>query len=172
MFGSLLVHWGDIASISGVIVSLIGLAWAIIVAKGARSASQAARQASIKTNARIAGYLQTVDVERAIGLIQRIKLLHGYEQWGAALEHYQQLRAMLSNIIVRCHENEKEHLQTLATARAVLITIENLVARRWQQGIPPRIRDRLQQQLNAIQSDLEELASNIGFGDDEEEYNA
>ena len=60
MLGSLLVHWGDVASVSGVVVSLIGLVWAIVVATGARSASQEAHRASIKTSARITGYLQTV----------------------------------------------------------------------------------------------------------------
>ena len=70
------VTWGDIAAIVGIIVSLGGLGWAIKEARGARSASEAANEAASETRDQIARHLQTVDLQRAIGLIERIKTLH------------------------------------------------------------------------------------------------
>ena len=96
-------NWGSLASVTGVVVSLAGLAWAIIEARGARSASLAARAATNETRSDIARYLQAVDLQRAIALIQRIKLLHDTRRWDAALEQYQSLREMLSYIIAPLH---------------------------------------------------------------------
>lgn len=67
------VTWGDIAAIAGIMVSLGGLGWAIKEARGARSASEAANTAASQTRDQIARYLQTVDLQCAIGLIERIR---------------------------------------------------------------------------------------------------
>ena len=162
-------NWGTLTSSVGVIVSLVGLGWAIKEARGARSASQAAQKAARETNDQIARYLQTVDLERAIGLIQRIKLLHDTNRWEAAMEQYQSLRMMLSNIIARCPENHPEFREKLATARTIVRDMENFVGERIGQPIGERERSALNQPLNDIQSDLEELASGGGFGESQGE---
>ena len=77
------VTWGDIATVVGIIVSLGGLGWAIKEARGARSASEAAKVAASETRDQIAHHLQAVDLERAIGLIERIKTLHDNDRWEA-----------------------------------------------------------------------------------------
>ena len=158
-------YWGDSVSLFGVIISSIGLIWAIKVAHGARSASRGARLATLQTSKRIQRYLQTVDLERSVGLVQRLKLLHSNEQWQAALEHYQQIRAMMADIIERCPQEDTERQAKLATARILLRDMENFVASRARSGIRVRDRSRMQQLLNQIQSDLEEVASRTGFGD-------
>ena len=70
------VTWGDLATLAGIIVSLGGLGWAIREARGARSASESANIDTIETKGQITRYLQTEDLQRAIGLIERIKTLH------------------------------------------------------------------------------------------------
>ena len=82
----LAANWGALLSGFGVIVSLVGLGWVIKEARGARSASTAAQLAANATRDRIEGYLQTVDLERTIALIQRVKLLHDTGRWDAAME--------------------------------------------------------------------------------------
>ena len=158
------VTWGDIATVVGIIVSLGGLAWAIKEARGARSASEAAEAAASETRDRIAHHLQAVDLERAIGLIERIKTLHDNDRWEASREHYQTLRAMLSDVIARCPEDQSNVREKLANARTAIGFIENFVRRRINRDISEHDRSRLNESLNDIQSDLEELASNVGFG--------
>ena len=158
------VTWGDVATVVGIIVSLVGLAWAIREAHGARSASEAAEAAASETRDQIAHHLQAVDLERAIGLIERIKTLHDNSQWEASTEHYQTLRAMLSDVIARSPEDQSDVREKLATARIIVRDMENFVRSRDSGAIPDHDRSRFNEGLNAIQSDLEELASNIGFG--------
>ena len=159
-----IANWGSLTSAIGVIVSLVGLVWVFIEARGARTASQAAQEATRETNSQIARYLQTVDLERAIGLIQRIKLLHNTSRWEAAMEQYQSLRMMLSDIIARCPENQTEFRDELATARTIVRDMENFVGEYVGQSIGERERSILNRRLNDIQSDLEELASGAGIG--------
>ncbi|MDE2844771.1 MAG: hypothetical protein OXN21_15540, partial [Chloroflexota bacterium] len=165
MLEFLSTSWGDLASMVGIVVSLVGLGWAIMEAKGARSASEAAKTAATETRDQIARHLQAVDLQRAIGLIERIKTLHDNSRWEASREHYQNLRAMLSDVIARSPESQSDARASLATARTIVREIENLVRRRSGQGITERDRSRMNQSLNDIQSELEELASNMGFGD-------
>ncbi len=151
------VTWGDIATVVGIIVSLVGLAWAIIVARGARSAAR-------ETRDQIAHHLQTVDLQRAIALIEQVKTLHDNDRWEASTEHYQTLRAMLSDVIARSPEDQSDVRAKLATARTIVRDIENFVRGYDSGAIREHDRSQLNESLNAIQSDLEELASNVGFG--------
>ena len=153
----------------GVVVSALGLGVTIWIAWGARAASQEARSAAKEATERIARYLQTVDLVRAIGLIQRIKLLHSAGHWQSAMEQYQDLRRMLSDIITRCPESLAELRDKLATGRIVVNSMENRVDERDARPVKAQERAEINQRLNEIQSTLEELSSAIGFGDSQEE---
>ena len=162
---SLLVSAGSWASISGATISTVGLIATIILAWGARSASRAAHRAAN----RIENHLQSVDLARAIALIQRIKLLHDIGRWEAALEQYQSLRMMLSDIIVRSPEDQTAIHEKLATARAIVTTMENSVRGSIRQADEVSDWSSLDASLNDIQSTLEELESALGFGNSSEE---
>ena len=166
---ALLVSAGSWASISGAAISTVGLIAAIILAWGARSASRAAQRAATATNNRIENHLQSVDLARAIPLIQRIKLLHDTGRWEAALEQYQSLRMMLSGIIVRSPEDQTAIREKLATARAIITTMEDSVRGSIRQADEVAYWSLLDASLNDIQSTLEELASASGFGNLSEE---
>ena len=166
---ALLVNAGSWASISGAVVSTVGLIATIIVAWGARSASRAARTAAISANNSIQHHLQAVDIERAIALIQRIKLLHDTARWEAAMEQYQALRMMLSGIIARTPEEQPEVRDRLGTARVIVTAMENSVRSSIRQGDEDPDWSSLDESLNDIQSTLEELASAMGFGEPPEE---
>ena len=165
MMDFLSTTWGDVASVVGIIVSLGGFIWAIREASGARSASEAAQTAANQARDQIARHLQTVDLQRAIGLIARIKTLHDNGRWEGSTELYQTLREMLSDVIVRCPEGQASVREKLATARTIVRDMEDLVRPRVGRVIPERDRTRLNQSLNDIQSDLEELASDVRLGE-------
>ena len=164
MIDFLWANWGSLASVVGVVLSLGGLGWAIKEARGAKSASRAAQMAANETRDQIALHLRTVQLERAIGLIQVIKSLHNSDGWVAARELYQVLRTMLSEIIARCSENQTEFRERLANDRIIVKDIENLVDEHINQGIEDSRRANINRQLNEIQSDLEDLANEDGFG--------
>ena len=113
----------------------------------------------------MARHLQAVELQRAIGLIERLKTLHDIGRWEASTEHYQTLREMLSDVIVRCPEEYRTVRENLSSARRVLLAVENLVRERGDRNMSSHDRTRLNRRINEIQSVLEELASNIGFDD-------
>ena len=157
--------WGDIATLVGIIISIGGITWAIIEASGARTASEAAEDAAKDARDQIAHHLQTADLHRAIGLIERIKTLHTNDRWEASIELYQSLRAMLSDVIARSPENLIDVREKLATARTTVRTMEDSVRDRDNGAVSKRERSRFNGTLNEIQSNLEELASSVGFTD-------
>ena len=161
----LVAHWGNLASVIGVIVSVGGLAWAVVEARGARSAAQSAEQAALETKDNIGRHLLAIDLERAINLIQRLKLLHSTGRWEAALEQYQALRAMLSDIIARYPNDESELSERLISARYLIQEIEGYVEAQNNRDFENEDVARLNQQLNKVQSDLEDMASRMGLGD-------
>ena len=156
-------NWGALVSVLGLVGSLAGLGWVIREARGARAASQAAQTAANETRDQISRHLQTVDLERAIGLIQHIKLLHDVSRWESAKEQYQPLRAMLSNIIARCPEGSTQLRQRLVVARQQVRSMEDFIGTGINQNVADIKRTDLNRQLNQIQYDLEELASGLGF---------
>ena len=79
------------------------------------------------------------------------------------------LREMLSYVIVRCPEGQTGAREKLATARTVIREMENFVRGRSSQDISESDCSQLNQSLNEIQSILEELASDIAFGDSQGE---
>ena len=158
-------HWGDIFSVIGVVVSMVGLFWAVREAKGARSAASAAEKATIETKDSIGRHLVTIDLQRAVGLIQRLKLLHSANRWDAALEQYQSLRAIISDIIARYPELDTEIRRRLSLARHQIRRMEDLVEDSAGQGLETDEWAPLNHRLNEIQSDLESIASTMEFGD-------
>ena len=94
------VTWSDVFAVVGTLVALGGLVWVIKEASGARTASEAAESAANEARDQITYHLQAVDLQRAIGLIERVKTLHDNSRWEASTEHYQTLRHMLSDVII------------------------------------------------------------------------
>ena len=158
-------HWGNISSVIGVVVSVVGLAWAIREASRARSAAQSAEQAAIEARNSIGHRLAATDLQRAIGLIQRLKSLHREGYWEAALEQYQSLRAIISNITARRPDLNPEIHQLLASARENISEMEDHVETQVSRELEPDNLNVLNRQLNTIQSNLERISSSIEFGE-------
>ena len=156
-------HWGNISSFIGVVVSVVGLAWAIREARRARSAAQSAEQATIETRDSIGRHLVTIDLERAVGLIQRLKLLHRDNHWEAALEQYQALRAMISDIIARYPELQPGIREQLNSSRVALSEMENRVEEHVIRCTVHPDGISMNENLNEIQGDLEDIASAMEF---------
>ena len=156
------VHWGSLASIAGLIATIC-IAWS------ARAASRSADKVAKATRDDIRRYLQTIDIERATVLIQRIKNLHNSNQWEDALDQYPLLRKLLTDIITRCPQSQTDFRDRLASGRTFVLEMEVLVGEQIAQDSDYRGPVTLNSDLTYIQSDLEELASAIAFGDSQGE---
>ena len=148
---------------------MIGLGYAGFQSRKARSSAEAAETAADETRDSIGRHLLLIDLERAINLIQRLKLLHSTERWEAALEQYQALRGMLSTITARYPTDESELIERLSKARVSITMMERRVESQRRRGLGTddviEVNEQLNQQLNEVQGDLEDLSNSMGLGD-------
>ena len=166
MIDYFLDNWGSFASALGVIVSVGGLAAALIAvyrAGKARDAATAAEFASEETRSAITRVLTTVDLERAKALVQRLMALHRASKWDASLEHYPTLRVMLADIDSRHPDLTPELHNTLKEAVPQITVIEDNVDRAIREGRDPSGLRNFNRVLNSIHSDLTQIASSTQF---------
>lgn len=91
-------NWGNLASVAGLVVSLVGFAIAIWQIRRSRNAADAAREAAVEARAAIGRNLTIEDIARASESIQSLKDLHQSESWERALDRYPVVRRMLIGI--------------------------------------------------------------------------
>ena len=170
--GYFLDNWGNFVGVAGAIVSLAGLVVSYVAmrrAGKARDAATAAEVASNETQVEITKVLAIVDLERAIGLIERLKAFHRNSQWEAAIGHYPDLQYMLTNILIRHPRPTEELYTTLNAALTKLRVIETNVDRAIRNGSVPRGSNNFNNDLTDIESDLRRIASSTQFSGSEVE---
>ncbi len=156
--------WGGFVSLAGLVVSTIGLAFAIRVALQARTAARAAETASVEARQSIRGRLSVVDLRNAIGVIERIKTVHSDEQLRYGLEHYHYLRMILGDI--QGAVPREDWFEMRETHIPNLIGLENRVAATVATGGQIEGLDDFYPALNSIQDALVRLASSMMFPED------
>lgn len=93
--GYFLDNWGSFIGAISLVVTVAGFALAIYRVGQAQKAAAAAEEASKNTAESITKVLAIVDLERAMGLIERLRAFHRGSQWSAAIGHYPDLRYSL-----------------------------------------------------------------------------
>lgn len=159
-----LTDWGGVASAAGLLVTIVGLYWAIRRAGQARTAAKAAQTAAEDTYGSIGNTLARVDIQRAVDSIQRLKTLHRESKWELAVESYRDLRSMLVEIKSRLRDLSPDLNNAFQKAITEVILMENHIDEALHES---RIPDTpgFNPKLNAIQSDLEHAAAALGLTD-------
>ncbi len=91
-------HWGDIASIAGLLVSLLGFWITISVARRSKSAAEAAKDAAVKARDAIIHSHTITHFSTAIAKLEEIKLLQRESRWRMLPDRYPIVRQMLITI--------------------------------------------------------------------------
>lgn len=85
-------HWGDLASVAGLIISIVGFWLAVRAARQAKDAAEKAWQAVVRSET-------IADFSAAITIMEEIKRLHRFPgAWPVWLERYSALRQTLLSI--------------------------------------------------------------------------
>lgn len=160
-------NWGSFIGIAGLIITGIGVIISYLAfhrAGKARDAAAAAEVASKETRAAITRTLTTVDLERAIALVQRLKELHRANRWDTALECYHLLQVMLADIATWHPAPTDEMRGAVSKAIHLLREMERQVDTAQGQGGDPTEAPELNWKLNDIQELLQEVALLIHSG--------
>ena len=160
-------NWGSFVSLVSLIITVVMVGFAIRRASQARESAKAAEVASIEARGAITRVLTIVDLERAIALVQRLKVLHREAKWEACLEHYPDLRHMLTDIRTTHPAPTPQVLTVFRDAIQQLTAMEDSVDRAVREGVQPSGVARLNITLNGIQQNLEEIASSTYLGGSE-----
>ena len=165
-------NWGNLASATGLFVTIVGFWLAVgratqarTSADASRSAAKAAQDASIETRTTIAKMLTVVDLERAISLIDRLKAAHRGSKWEVALEHYSGLRGMLADIEARHPDPAMDGNDAFRNATAQLRVIEDSVDKAIRENGIPEGSQNFNDRLNDIQQALQHITSQTQFSD-------
>ena len=152
-------QWASFIGLVGAIFSFLGFAVAIVAAYRAQKARDAAEEARAAT----VNVIDLVDLQRAIALIQRLKLLLRERKWEVSIELYQPLRQMLNDIQGRYSSLPTEQEIAIQEAIVQIRAIEDQVAKsiRDSRGLEPAIE--AEEILNEIQTLLETIASGSYF---------
>ena len=160
-------YWGDLSSVAGFILALIGLGYAGFQSRKARSsaeaAEEAAKEATEATRKAIGRNMLTRDLERSIHLIEQLKALHRDDSLDAALVQYTRIKEILSAIIARYPVNEPELSEQLSEARTSIAEMEEYVESHSHLG-SKLDGVELSPQLNIIQRQLQDMANTLELG--------
>ena len=163
---SLLVGAGGLAaSIVGLIFAYLANQAAKSAEAAATSAEDAAQSARMEAQRALTRDLSSVDIERAIALINRLKELHRQGNWGAALSLYQDLRRTLSEIRASLTTDLDEFRHKINEAVPQVTTMEDQVSWAEYESTGLENAPELSAILNAIQQDLETLQTNVTYPD-------
>ncbi len=127
MLGEFAQTWGNIASVAGFFLSLVGFGWTVWLARQARSAAQEAQRAASEAREAIARSQVIADVAEALAIMEEIKRLHRAAAWPLLLERYSTLRRMLVAVRSAHPELSDEHKSAIQSVIKTLADLEHLV---------------------------------------------
>lgn len=150
-------------TIVGATIGALGLVFAFL----ARRAAKSAEEASIQARRAVTRTWGLVDLQRAIGLIERLKTIHRDQRWDAGLQHYQSLREMLHDIAEALPTGPEPLREGIVAAIPQITALENSVSILASGDEIPGLAN-LNEPLNSIQEHLERVRSSMMFSDDSE----
>jgi hypothetical protein len=151
---------GDLASIVGLVASVIGFGLTIYGVFKTKSAAQRAEQAAKSTRDRIRLMDTVVDFAAAISILEEIKRLHRAAQWSVLPDRYAALRKILVTVRASKPQLANGQLAAIQSALANLYQLEGIVERSQTDpsGLKPaKFNSVLSKDIDGLVAALEEL---------------
>jgi hypothetical protein len=130
-------HWGDIASVVGVLISLIGFGITIWGVLRSKNAAQRAEEAAKDVRQSLLKVDTVMELSAATTIMEEIKRLHRASAWVVLLDRYSTLRRLLISIKSANPQLADEHLSALQSAVQHFTDIERKVERSITAGNNP-----------------------------------
>jgi hypothetical protein len=143
---------GDLASIAGVLISIVGFGLTVHGVRKSKNAAIRAEEAATAMRDSIRLLDTIIDFAAAISLLEEIKRLHRAQAWNALPDRYAALRKLLISVRrgVDLRENQESMIQSAITN---LLTIETQVEKAIGTNTSPSVH-----KLNTLLStDLDNL---------------
>ncbi len=158
-------HLGDVASILGFFVSLVGFSWTILLAWRSKKAAEMAQAEVRSVKQAIARSSTIADFSAAITTMNEIKRLHRVEAWVILPDRYAALRNMLLSIRSMNPDLREEYRTVIQNALQQFNDIEKAVERSLVSNKPlnrARLNAIVSVQVDRLIEILEEIKRDRG----------
>ena len=157
-------HVGDLASIGGVAISIIGFLITVWNVRRSKSAAERAEAAANDARRMIRGFETLSDLSAAIAIMEEIKRLHRVGQIDPLLDRYATLRKTLTDVRKMSPSVNQAMDQTIQSAITTLATMEMVVERARAAHTRPNFV-QLNQLLSQEIDELHEVFVDMKLGD-------
>lgn len=156
---------GNIASVFGVIISLIGFAWTIVGVWKSKNAAQAAEEAVKLVREDVHRISVVTELSKAISTMGEIKRLHRQKAWNILPDRYSVVRGALINIKTVSQDLSSQHEAFLQSSIVHFSDMENLVEtnlKKKDQLDIPRLNRIVTKQADNLREILAQIEKDIG----------
>ena len=158
--------WGDLASLAGLLVSLVGFFFTLRGVWRAGSAAEAARDAASQTREAIVRSDMIADVSAVIAMMNEVKRFHREDNWSGSLERYTEIRQKIISIHGTGSNLIEEHKTFLMSAsqkfRDMETQVDKVVAKKKEPHDAPRLNEIVSEQVDHLNEILVALKRNQG----------
>lgn len=152
-------HWGDIASVLGILIAIVGFAVTIRTASKAKRAAEDARD-------RISMIDTVSQCSEALSIMEEIKRLHRHQAWAILPDRYAFLRRLLVTIRSSALLLTEDQKQALAATIQYASAVEHRIEKSNQTKLPPpsvtNLNKELSEQLDRMTALFGEIRARIG----------
>ena len=146
--------WGNLASIVGLGVSIVGFAFTLWSVSRSKKATQQAMEAVEKAREDIFRSNKMIDLASAMTIMEEIKRLHGVGAWHILPDRYASLRNALTCIRTSKPSLPDEHKAVIQGAIEQLRIVENKIERALAStqnpGNVPRLNEIVSLQIDKV----------------------
>jgi hypothetical protein len=153
-------HVGDLASIAGVAISIIGFFVTIWNVRRSKSAAERAERAANDARRLIRDHETLSDFSAAIAIMEEIKRLHRVGQLDPLFDRYATLRKVLTEVRKMSPSVNQTMDQTIQSAITTLMDMETQVERSRATGVPPdfaRLNRALSREIDELHAVFVEM---------------
>ena len=150
--------WGNLASVVGTGLTLIGFILTVAAVWRSKRAAEGAQRAAEATRASLAQYDAAADLVAATGIMDEIKRLQRLGAWSVLPDRYAELRRKLVALKSSAAQLTDTQRQIFQSAVATFADLERTVERSIQTGKrppnPAKFNDIVSSQIDALQAVL------------------
>lgn len=116
-------HYGDIASVAGLVISIVGFVVTILGVRKAGRAAEGARQAAREAVSRVRSRLSTEDLSEVITTVREADSACRNRDWGRATERCDEARTKLAMLSENegLNRDDREAASTFSTTLGTLL---------------------------------------------------
>lgn len=130
-------HIGDLASVAGVVISIVGFLATVWNVRRSKSAAERAEAAAIEARTAMRGYQTVSDLSTAIAIMEEVRRLHRIGQIDLILDRYGTLRKALVGVRQLAPFLSEAMDREIQIAITTLASMEDVLERASSEGSSP-----------------------------------